>query len=89
MTRHAYHHNESKRRSMRARAWHVYPHVCWRCGIDLEGTAWELDHVVPLSKGGPGFDLDNTRLSCRTCNRSRGNRPDTPYVAPPTASRTW
>lgn len=48
---------------------------CYICGIDtpaeLRGTyednAPELDHVVPLSRGGP-HRKDNVRCCCRHCN---------------------
>lgn len=55
----------------------------WRCQAcfvktlkRLRGTykdnAPELDHIVPLSKGG-SHTRTNVRLSCRKCNGSKGN----------------
>jgi len=53
---------------------------CKLCGTktpwSLRGTindnAPEIDHIVPLSKG--GFDtLDNVQLLCRKCNREKSN----------------
>lgn len=35
--------------------------------------SFEIDHVVPESKGGEAT-LDNLRLSCRACNRSKGSK---------------
>lgn len=45
---------------------------CYYCG----GTAREIDHYVPLSRGG-SHTIDNLRPACITCNRSKGaNMPD-------------
>lgn len=53
---------------------------CRLCGIDtpasLRGTlhdqAPELDHVIPLSRGGP-HTMNNTQCLCRKCNSDKGN----------------
>ena len=49
-----------------------YGEVCWNCGLPGSNTA---DHVIPRSKGGAVYDLDNLAPSHRRCNESRGNRP--------------
>lgn len=57
----------------------------WRCHLcgcktpkRLRGTyqdrAPELDHIVPLSKGGQ-HTRTNTACSCRKCNHAKGGRP--------------
>jgi len=54
---------------------------CYICGVDtpqnLRGTrdpnAPELDHVVPLSRGG-SHTPDNTECSCRQCNWKKGTK---------------
>lgn len=54
---------------------------CYLCGIhtpkDLRGTisdsAPEVDHIIPLSKGG-GHIESNLRCSCRKCNLKKGDR---------------
>lgn len=54
---------------------------CYLCGCEtpkhLSGTtepnAPELDHVVPLAKGGP-HTYRNVRCACRACNRDKGAR---------------
>ena len=33
-----------------------------------------VDHVIPVSLGGPPLDRANVRLAHRKCNCSRGNR---------------
>lgn len=55
---------------------------CRHCGIhtpkklrgSYEGNAPELDHVIPLSKGG-AHTYSNTQLLCRSCNASKSDRP--------------
>ena len=46
---------------------------CERCGKEPPEVTLEIDHILPVSKGG-GNSLLNLRFLCRTCNRSRGNR---------------
>jgi len=51
--------------------------ICQWCGGEgdpdrgPDGETWELDHVVPVSRGGTN-DAENLVLSCRTCNRRKG-----------------
>jgi 5-methylcytosine-specific restriction endonuclease McrA len=55
---------------------------CQLCGIatpkKLKGTlkpnAPELDHIVPLSKGGP-HTLKNVQCCCRSCNIKKSDKP--------------
>lgn len=55
---------------------------CHLCGIktpkSLRGThhdnAPELEHIVPLSKGGP-HTYANTACACRKCNHEKGDKP--------------
>lgn len=51
-------------------AW--YGTRCHLCGDDGATTA---DHLVPLSKGGAPYDLDNARPAHLGCNARRGARP--------------
>ena len=46
---------------------------CEYCGLDLLGSIesyklFEIDHIVPVSKGGARADIDNLALACRHCN---------------------
>ena len=40
--------------------------ACYYCGVNI-ARGYQLDHVIPLSKGGL-HDWSNIVLSCRTCN---------------------
>lgn len=41
--------------------------------INLEDTrSWELDHIIPASKGGPDT-LENCQITCREVNFAKGN----------------
>ena len=54
--------------------------------IDLEAPpfhplAVEVDHIVPRSRGGAIYDLDNLQLTHSQCNRKKGARMDSDYDA--------
>ena len=42
-------------------------HICVQCG-DIENL--EIDHIVPISKGGDGTE-ENLQVLCRSCNRRK------------------
>lgn len=46
--------------------------ICHLCGKKPPRHLIELDHLVPLSKGG-NHTADNLRVSCRRCNRVRND----------------
>ena len=54
---------------------------CWHCGKKLSFTnygqvaergAWEVDHSIPLARGGTDH-LNNLVPACIECNRSKGD----------------
>ena len=45
---------------------------CPGCGNVLPAQYFEVDHIVPLSKGGSD-EISNCMLLCVPCNRSKGN----------------
>ncbi len=45
--------------------------VCHLCGRPIGGQDWDVDHVVPVSRGG-GDELANLRPAHASCNRARG-----------------
>lgn len=48
-----------------------FDYKCAYCGTDEK---IEMDHVIPISKGGP-HTKNNVVPACRFCNASKGNRP--------------
>lgn len=48
----------------------MHPH-CAIQGPGCTGKATTVDHIVPLSKGGPVADVNNWRPACAHCNYSR------------------
>lgn len=45
--------------------------TCRYCGSPLEAAEIEIDHVVPIAKGGPS-NLANLVVACRDCNGRKG-----------------
>lgn len=67
----------------RKRAIRLSDGVCGICGrpIDLESKrsfkdplSINVDHIVPLVKGGDPYDIDNLRVVHRICNLIKGDR---------------
>ena len=60
--------------------------VCAICHgqIDLEAPAFsplavEVDHIVPRSRGGAIYEMDNLQLTHSRCNRKKGAKMDSDY----------
>ena len=53
---------------------------CAGCNMFMEFRHFEVDHVIPESKGGTGH-IDNLQLLCGFCNRTKGNRPQEYLIA--------
>lgn len=47
--------------------------LCQVCGILIPEGLRHIDHIIPLSKGGPHAQ-ENLQLLCRTCNCRKGAR---------------
>ena len=47
---------------------------CAGCRTHFEKRHLEIDHIVPVSKGG-NHERDNLQLLCGSCNRMKGDRP--------------
>ena len=56
---------------MRIRA--EYGDACALCGIPQTMVRLEMDHIIPLAKGGE-HKVDNIQPLCRTCNASKGTK---------------
>ncbi|MCL2116930.1 MAG: HNH endonuclease [Planctomycetaceae bacterium] len=47
---------------------------CNACGQDFEIWNLEIDHIIPVAKGGGDY-YENYQLLCGSCNRIKGDRP--------------
>lgn len=46
--------------------------ICQKCFKHVPETEIELDHIIPISKGGP-TSVENLRVLCINCNRTKLN----------------
>jgi len=46
---------------------------CACCGIKLDKVAIHLDHIIPVTKGGP-HDDKNLQVLCQPCNNKKYNK---------------
>jgi 5-methylcytosine-specific restriction endonuclease McrA len=53
---------------------------CTWCRRALTADSASVDHVVPRLKGGPAWP-ENEVAACRPCNRARGHRAPTDWLA--------
>ena len=53
---------------------------CGGCKMDFPFKIFEVDHVIPQSKGGTDH-LDNLQMLCPHCNKVKGNRSQEYLVA--------
>jgi len=58
-------------------------HLCQINAPGCTGRATQVDHIIPVARGGPWHQPSNLRASCSTCNLAR-NR--TAAIRP---SRVW
>lgn len=72
--------NGARRDAIRKR-WRSIGAPCWLCGKPIDYSlpaghpmSFEVDEVVPVSKGGDPLDFGNTRPAHRSCNQRRGNK---------------
>ncbi len=54
--------------------------ICKGCGKNFDTENFEIDHIIPKSKGGGDY-YDNLQLLCGHCNRVKGDRPMEDLVA--------
>lgn len=79
--------NNTEWRLARRRAIASLDHICAICHkhIDIEAPAFsplavEVDHIVPRSRGGSLYELDNLQLTHSACNRKKGAKMASDYV---------
>jgi 5-methylcytosine-specific restriction endonuclease McrA len=54
--------------------------ICMKCGRRVRRDNFQVDHIVPVIKGGAEWDLANLELACPDCNRQKGDRVEKEYV---------
>ena len=71
--------NGARRRAIRER-WKAIGAPCSLCGKPIDYAlpaghpmAFEVDEIVPVSKGGDPLDFENTQPTHRVCNQRKGN----------------
>lgn len=55
--------------------------VCYLCQKVFEFKGMELDHVIPISRGGK-HEKSNCKMACVKCNRSKGSRTPEEMIYP-------
>lgn len=74
-------------------------YLCQIRGPRCTSTATHVDHIIPVTQGGPWWEPDNLRASCKNCNNDRIDRKRTEtwrtanthitlIVGPPGAGKT-
>lgn len=51
-------------------------HLQFGCGKYFPLGLLTVDHIIPISKGGPVFDLGNMQLLCWQCHRKKTTESD-------------
>lgn len=59
------------KKEIREQLANLYGLECWYCGVDLTNILIHIDHIKPVSNGGPD-DITNKALSCWRCNMAKG-----------------
>ena len=62
-----------RQRWNRLRLWQKFNGVCHLCGEPVPLTAFHVEHVVPLARGGRD-EWDNLNIAHPSCNLSKGAR---------------
>jgi len=56
----------------------LFCHYCGKGPLPIEDPSQKkvatIDHVMPLSKGGPKFDENNLVIACYACNSKKKNK---------------
>lgn len=50
---------------------------CQYCGVAGTDAELEIDHIIPVSKGG-SHHISNLTTACRSCNQKKGDNPRSP-----------
>ncbi len=63
-----------KSRGVKIKLFNEQKGICNGCRNEMEIRHFEVDHIIPKSKGGGNY-YENYQLLCGHCNRTKGNRP--------------
>lgn len=58
--------------NLRVAVWARDDGFCRHCGVRLDPSAWEADHLVPHARGGR-TTLENGAASCKPCNNAKSD----------------
>ena len=79
--------NEREWKIAKKRAKAMYDPICALChgAIEMEAATFaplscEVDHVVPLARGGSPYALENLQLTHSRCNRQKGKKMASDYA---------
>lgn len=50
-------------------------HQCKGCGQTAKETALQIDHIIPIARGGTN-DISNLQSLCKACNQRKSHRID-------------
>lgn len=64
------HHREPIPRKLRHEVFQRDGYRCRECGASKDEATLEIDHILPVAKGGTN-DIDNLQTLCRECNRKK------------------
>ncbi len=53
---------------------------CPYCGCRLTPKGFQVDHILPLARGG-SWDITNTQVICTRCNRRKGSLTHMEFIA--------
>ena len=57
-------------KSLRTNVFEKFNYRCVQCGATNKDCMLEIDHIIPLNKGG-GNGIENLQVLCSSCNRSK------------------
>ncbi len=71
---------EKPSKTIKNRLYKTQKGICKGCKNKFDSVNFEIDHIIPKSKGGGDY-YKNFQLLCGNCNRVKGNRPMEELVA--------